>query len=876
MKKPRKVGAAVPKSKSSEQSAPALLALAQGHAAAGRWREATAAYKDLLKIEDRPQWRSELAAAYAGRARELAAKGMPKEALTLWENRAQVAPELPPDPDYFALLLRLGQVQAVLDLQARAGDRLEAGARTALRSHLAALHLAAEPALIAGLPADDPIRVQGPVAAAALDAYCRGDDDALRDALAAIPFRSPYRDLAQVLKALQRAPTAPAEASALLERIGDDSGFAPLRRACALALGPAPTLASRLAAAGDHTRRFALTLAGWGDERQALWEETRKVTNQGPQPLLRLLHRRRVLLGEDWARRQALRLLIPGFPKSAALLTEGGARRLSPEERLLVAAWHAEEINNPWEDIEAWSAYAHHLIQTGPGPAGSVEALRVALVLRRVDNHRDILAKVTPSTELDASDRALADAVTLSLDYDPDAPEIYERLVRYYLRGGDLKTARPLLDQGLKRLPNDVGLLTAALDLALAGDAFKKAARYAREILALDPINTGARERLVKAHLAHARKQIRTARADLARKELEQAAEWDQGGRWRDRRELLVGLLDLTQDEARGRTALDAQVAALGGGLSAALALALEAVAIGRTAAWALKAVGLGKVKVSDQTDLAAVLARLRTHLDGGEGLAADLRRLLEKPLGAAAKWPLTRAESESACDTLRRAGLTEARRAFAEAALKRWPGTPVFVLHQFESRRTGRGSSPKRADLVRLEDAMDQARGAGDERTAHRIEQVLMQYPPPGLFGGRSGGFFTNPFEDDFDDDDDEGLDPGAFGIAPDDALRALIEIVGIDQLLKMAGLSAKERAEFKQREREIGRARMIEEVAELMRESLPDFGSGMLPGPAPRPRIDPPQGPPRPGPKGKRGGRQVPGPEAPDDDAPEQFELF
>ncbi|WP_295388771.1 hypothetical protein [uncultured Thiodictyon sp.] len=869
MKKPRKVGPAAPKSKGP--SAPALLALAQGHAAAGRWREATASYKDLLKIEDRPQWRGELAAAYAGRARELAAKGMPKEALTLWENRAQVAPELPPDPDYFTLLLRLGQVQAALDLLARTGERLDAATLTALRSHLAALHLAAEPAVAAGLGADDPIRVQGPVATAALDAYCRGDDNALRDALAAIPFRSPYRDLAQVLKALQRAATAPTEASALLERIGDDSGFAPLRRACALALGPAQTLTARLADAGNHTRRFALTLAGWGDERQALWEETRKVAGHGPQPLLRLLHRRRVLLGEDWARRQALRLLAPGFPKSAALIAEGGARRLSAEERLLVAAWHAEDVNNPWEDIEAWSAYAHHLIQTGPGPAGSVGALRVALVLRRVDDQREILAKSAPSQEFDASDRALVDALTLSLEYDPDAPEIYERLVRYYLRGGDLKTARHRLEQGLKRLPKDVGLLTAALDLALAGDAFKKAARYAREVLALDPINTGARERLVKAHLAHARKQIRSARADLARKELEQAAAWDQGGRWHDRRDLLVGLLDLTEDEARGRAALGAQVAALGGGLSATLALALEAVAIGRTPAWALKAVGLGKVKVSDQADLTAFLARLRAHLDGGDGLAAALRLLFDKPLGAAATWPLTPAESESACDTLRRAGLSEARRAFAEAALKRWPGTPVFVLHQFESRRTGPGSYPNRTEMARLEDAMVQAQESGDERTAHRIEQVIMRYAPPGLFGGRSGGFFANPFEDDFDDDDDdEGPDPRPFELRPDDALRAMIEIVGIDQLLKMAGIDAKERAEFKQREREIGRARMIEEIAELMRESLLDFGPGMRPGPAPR--INPP----KPGPKDKRGGRQAPAPEPPNDDDPEQFELF
>ncbi|WP_295428907.1 hypothetical protein [uncultured Thiodictyon sp.] len=867
MKKSRKVGAAAPKS--PQQSAAALLALAQGQAAAGRWREATAAFKDLLKIEDRPEWRLELAAAYAGRARELAAKGMPKEALTLWENRALVAPQLPPELDYCALLLRQGKVQAVLDLLAQAGGRLDGATLTALRSHLAALHLAGETAVAAGLPADDPIRALGLTAAAALDAYCRGDDAALQEALAAIPFRSPYRDLAQVLKALQRAPAAPAEAAALLERVGDDSGFAPLRRACALALGPPETLPARLADAGEQTRRFALTLAGWGDERQALWEETRRVGGTGPQALLRLLQRRRALLGEDWARRQALRLLVPGFPKSAALITEGGGRRLSPDERLLVTAWHAEESPNPWEAIEAWEAYADHLIEAGPGPAGSDAALRVALVLRRVDSHRDILAGVAPSQDPDSPDRDLANALALSLTYDPDDRDTYERLVRYYLRGDRLKDARPLLEQGLKRFPKDLGLLTAAMDAALAGDAFKKAARYAHEILALDPINSGARERLVKAHLAHTRKQVRAARYDLARKELDEAGQWDQDGRRREQRALLAGLLDLIEDESRGRDALRAQFAALGDGLAAALALTLEAVAIGRTAAWALKAAGSGKPQAPTQADLSAFLARLRAHLEGGEGLATELQRLFDKPLSVAAKWPLTLAESEAACDTLRRAGLTLARQAFAVAALKRWPHTPVFVLHQFESRRTGRRSHPDRAEMGQLEDAWIRARAAGDERTAHRIEQVIDQYAPPPFFPGLPGGFFTDAFDD---DDDGPGPDLGQLPIPPDAAMRAIIEIMGIDQVLKIAGLSAQERAEFKRRERELGRARMIDEVLELMREELPDFGTGMPPAPGPGGRGAPPRG----GPKGKRQTPRATDTKPPSDDDPEQFELF
>ncbi|CRI65228.1 hypothetical protein THIOKS12280014 [Thiocapsa sp. KS1] len=51
-----------------------------------------AGFKDLLKQaqagEDSDGLRGGLADAYAGRARQLGAKGMHKEALVMWENRA--------------------------------------------------------------------------------------------------------------------------------------------------------------------------------------------------------------------------------------------------------------------------------------------------------------------------------------------------------------------------------------------------------------------------------------------------------------------------------------------------------------------------------------------------------------------------------------------------------------------------------------------------------------------------------------------------------------------------------------------------------------------------------------------------------------------
>ncbi len=66
-------------------------ARAEAALTAGRFREAIELYKDLLKRERRAEWVAALADSYAGRAEELANKGMLPEALVVWRNRASLS-----------------------------------------------------------------------------------------------------------------------------------------------------------------------------------------------------------------------------------------------------------------------------------------------------------------------------------------------------------------------------------------------------------------------------------------------------------------------------------------------------------------------------------------------------------------------------------------------------------------------------------------------------------------------------------------------------------------------------------------------------------------------------------------------------------------
>lgn len=803
---------------------------------AGRFREAIGRFKDLLKQCDAPDWRRGLAEAYAGRAVQLTEKGMLKEARVIWDNRSQLGEVAGPNPAHADLLLRLGQTAAATDLYRQAQPLGDGATLSTLGMKLAAYFLAGDSGIAEGLAPDDPILVHGTAARSALAAYCAGDTDALSASLAGVPFRSPYRDLAQILKALQRLPDQPEAAAALLARVADESAFVGLRRAAELALVPEADLASRLAGAGEATRRFALTLRGWGDERQALWQEAVRV-GSSPQGLLRLMHRYRVSLGDAWVRTQALRLLVADWPRSQAWLQEAGGKRPTPAEKALVAARRTEQGRDPWRILHAWDEYSGHLVADGVSPPGCDAAVRLALVKRRADRVAMILQSAGASGEANDLDQRVANLLDESLIHDPDDTDAYLRLLTYYQKVKAPKDARRVLDAALAHWPEDLRVLTAALDLALATNVFKKATGLARRILEIDPINTGARERLVKAHIAHAHKQMRALRTDLARKELAQAADWG-GAAARERIELTAAFVTQLEDRVAGPAALRAQAERLGNGLAATLALAIEATAIGQRLPTMLRLAGLAKAKHGGREDLLACLARLHAHLDSGGCLSRDLGTFFDGQLKAAANVALSVQELEGACETLRRCTLDVARLAFAQAALKRWPGTPRFEFHAFEARYRG-ARWAKDSDLDRVATALTRAQGEGDNRTVHRLEGLLQEFDAP--FFSPPGGF-------------DDEFDPIRIAVAN------LVDSMGLDGLFNMLGLDPKLKRQFQEIERELGIDGLVDALRALIGEKLSGFGPPPLPMPGSKPKPSKP-------PKKTRGS---------DEDPPDQLDLF
>ncbi|TCG03250.1 hypothetical protein BZM27_49890 [Paraburkholderia steynii] len=310
-KKPSKASAAPSAAKKTVLPDQAEAALG-----ASRYREAIEHFKELLKQERRPAWLEGLAAAYAGRAEQLAQKGMIKEALALWRTRADMCGTPLIEGPYVGWLLKAGGGEQVLRLLAGATQKLAPDAQTQLETQVAAAVLVAPDSALTGLPADSPLLRHRAAARAALAAFARGDDAAMSEHVQEIPFRSPYRDLRTLLRAFSLYRTDPRQADVALNRIPPDGPFERLAAVLRVCVLPGEAWLASLHSLNDEGRALVLDIKGWPEERRPLVLELARLSDgpASPTMLYDLLVRHRSALPADRAA-QLCRRLLPHVPE---------------------------------------------------------------------------------------------------------------------------------------------------------------------------------------------------------------------------------------------------------------------------------------------------------------------------------------------------------------------------------------------------------------------------------------------------------------------------------------------------------------------------------------------------------------------------------
>lgn len=694
--------------------------------AAGRYREAIRSYRTLAQTEPASLWAEGLSRAYRGRALELEAKGMPREALAIWGNRRWRCPGALPDPEEIRLLLALGELDAALaayrELVAAEAPELVAEAQSRL-----AAHYLAEPEALTALADEDPVRSHGERAQAALAAYCAGDLAAAAEHLGAIPFRSPYRDFAILLKALLAYPEDPERSERLLAGIDDASAFARAAAAARLALLPEAELVEALAAVDEPSRRFATALRGWSAERYALWARLYRHGDEAAalEARLSVLLEHRAELGDRWSRQQLIRYAYHHLPEP---LDETLTARLTAADRALLAAWQTERDHpdDPEAALDAWQHVIATLRAAEEPTPGSSAALPIAVIQRYIATGLQ-LAHTGRAHEAEA---ALAESVALDPDYAPG-----HRLLIEHLRGqGRPQQAREAAEAALARWPQAPELLQAALEAALDEQALEAAAGYAQQLLERDPINRRARTALHDALIARARSCAAAGDPDEARRALAEAARWSDSSPAREQIERIRAVIDGSHERGGSPRAIREAAQRYGDGLAGAFAVALEAERLGASARAILDQ---GRLLPAGGPPARADLLALCSALEqAADAPAEQLERALapfRRPLKRAARLKgLALADYATACEALRAVGEPGLREAFARAALRHRPEEPPFILHALEARHPpGRGRRATSREIDQLQRAFRRAQAMDDKRTAHRLGALIKRLVP-------------------------------------------------------------------------------------------------------------------------------------------------
>jgi len=494
-----------------------------------RFKEAVEFFKLVVRQEPRPEWQEGLADAYAGRARVLAAKGMSKEAAMVLENTRAPDGTVREPLLYLKCLIREGQQQqqekaAAYTLQDVSSRRtLPAAEQTALQELAAALLVTVPPR---PEPADSTPSERNrwiELAAASRDALAAWVNSAPADEmdrhLNRISLRSPFRPVRLLLKSLTSGPRDAERTRRLLETINPGSPFFPFRQAVEAVLGERELDADGWNRLTPAQRAFAAETRALPAEAAQFLARSADAARSGPGALFAFLLKQSDLPQADVS--SACLNLLPEIPDRLPQF-EKTFGPLPKAERERVKAL-AAEARNDWEAAErSWRAAAAAIAAAG-------DDRRARLSKGVIFRHLAHLAVEHQEIEGDDfGEDAVSFYLERSREADPDhIPTVLELIGRYRTESRD-KDWHSLAEDTVQRFPEDSQVLLQAAESAIARKAYKKAAGYARRLLKTDPINPGVRRQMIEAQVAHARKQVRSKRPDLAAKELSGAAEWER------------------------------------------------------------------------------------------------------------------------------------------------------------------------------------------------------------------------------------------------------------------------------------------------------------------------------------------------------------
>jgi len=768
----------MPKKKKTPQNLPieTLEAKAADLLTKSHYKEAIEAYKQLLKREQREEWQVALEKSYLLRAEALANKGLYKEAAVLWENRANLCDDKKQFDQYLHWLIQGGRHLKAARLLVESADELPDELVRQLWVHFGALILAGNKEITDAFPDDIPLIKHYTLVKAALDAYAQFDERATEDYLKQIPFRSPYRDIRTIIKALLIIESEPNGAHQLLEKVPLTSPYTHFAKLIRLAGQPGEVQLEQLNQLGSNEQTLIAHLKGWDKKQLKVFSTLQTAAKRDShKALMETVIAHQSFFGETYTRQFCLALLpsyLPGMK-----LYEKTFGSLSPFEKTRITALSYERRershrDDDWHLYQAekhWRLCVNHIKPQLPAKDSAIKA---ALILRH-------LVKLTEERGETFDDDNVPNDLAHSLELDPDDKSSYLKLIQWYKHNDEPKEYNKWVDAAVKQFPKESDVLLIAMEAATNKKAFKKAAGFAKNLLKVDPINVKARQMAQSSHISHARKLIKSGKYALAHKELEQATLLEKNKQRNGVIQITQGLLALQeQGFVKPKTKRKAQttekrtkkirpdpnaikliqegIQLTSGSIVGQFRVIVESESQSLDPAQILSLLPDSEKAPATRQEVLELIHLLNAYEKEGITFLNKALDKIKAPLQKAFKLDFSQDEMVSLCECFKKIEHNEFLKQCAEIALKRWPKHPPFVFYQIYSKSKGNILFMPMQDMERLKNAAERAEQQGDKRTSVMIMGFLTQM---------RGGLFPTPFPfidafDDDDDDDDEFYD--------------------------------------------------------------------------------------------------------------------
>jgi hypothetical protein len=733
-----------------ELSIDELAKTAKNEVVLKRYRTAIDLLKQLLKQDEKQEWRDLLAEAYQGRAQELVGKNMFDEALGVMRNLQSVCKTALPVDDYTRLLLGAGKYrQAVRTVCESDSGKTRASENTI--SLIAALALAESNEISQSLPPDHVISIDRHIVIEALQALSDKDDARCAEQLKNISFSSPYKDFRFFLSGLMAYyKNDKEEALARLQRVPESSVLKNLATALTQFIGNehSPQQNHEFLNSNDVAQQFLLQLHGASDLKSTILEKIRAALRREDYLAIFIAIRKNLdLFNRDAVQRFCQSMLARDLSRENQFNSIFGA--LPTFDDMKISALYSERTNEPSDAIFYWRKCLEAINnKTFPDPAE--RKMAKALLLERLaivklskeqmedyeDDWDDEWGGGWDDDEEDVDyeeeEIAWVECMQESLKYDPTHKQAYQAIIAYYRSAGEKANLRKWQEAFLAQFPTDVDALLLAAQEAFERKAYKTALNTLDRLLEVDPINRKAVETKIHFHVTKARKHIKEKKYHLARHEFRQAAETEETKHRDGSVQIKWALMELLAGEEKTGKALLEQGKQLSGNHAGTLFLLdVESKRMEASPSYIRTELAQLKDMLAEQPaspEFAVKLVETFTpYLDVEYPRKYESELLLLLYLEKARKCQFDQPAFSAICEYfLQHSSDSSLFESYAAKAGKSFPGNPRFTFYHCYAKCGGSLIFLSEKDVERLMQAAEQAQKIGDLKTAEEIKQFI------------------------------------------------------------------------------------------------------------------------------------------------------